>query len=261
MFDFHLHSSLSYDSQASAQDMVAAAQKAGLREICFTEHRDYLHCQPRESTTYRLEDYHRVLDTLEVPGIVIRHGFEIGLTPWNAVEVDADLKARHYDFVMGSVHFINDEDPYMPPYWEGKTVQQAETAYFEEMLQCVQVHDDFDVLGHLTYIGKTPPNPSPRLAPLDSYREIVTEIMKILVAKGKGLEVNTSGVDRCGGYLPEKEYLQLFRELGGEIVTVGSDAHAPDRVGQYTGNACALVQEVFGYVCTFADRKPVFHRI
>ena len=65
MFDFHLHSSLSYDSQASAQDMVAAAQRAGLREICFTEHRDYLHCQPRESTTYRLEDYHRVLDALE----------------------------------------------------------------------------------------------------------------------------------------------------------------------------------------------------
>jgi histidinol-phosphatase (PHP family) len=79
------------------------------------------------------------------------------------------------------------------------------------------------------------------------------------VAKGKGMEVNTSGVDRAGVFLPSAEYLCRFKELGGEIVTVGSDAHDPSRVGQYAPQAVQMVKEVFGYVCTYQKRRPVFH--
>ena len=85
--------------------------------------------------------------------------------------------------------------------------------------------------------------------------------MKVLVHKGKGLEVNTSGMDACGDYLPGLEYLRRFRELGGEIVTVGSDAHHANRVGQYCLDACEMLREIFGYVCTFEERKPQFHRL
>ena len=73
--------------------------------------------------------------------------------------------------------------------------------------------------------------------------------------------MNTSGVDRCGGFLPTKDYFQRFKELGGEIVTVGSDAHTADRVGQYSYQACEIFKDVFGYVCTFEDRKPIFHKL
>ena len=183
------------------------------------------------------------------------------MTPWNADEIKQDLSKRHYDFVLGSIHFIDDADPYFPYFWEGKTVLQAERMYFEEMYKCLKLHDDFDVLGHLTYISKVAAHPSPRRLPLAEYREIVAEIMKILVAKGKGMEVNTSGVDRCGDFLPGAEYLRLFKDLGGTTVTVGSDAHRYDRVGQYTVDACRMVSEIFGYVCTFADRKPIFHKV
>ena len=83
----------------------------------------------------------------------------------------------------------------------------------------------------------------------------------VLVAKGKGMEINTSGVDRCGCFLPEKIHLQRFRELGGEIITLGSDAHDPSRVGQYAKEALDILKDVFGHVCTFENRKPIFHKL
>ena len=75
------------------------------------------------------------------------------------------------------------------------------------------------------------------------------------------MEMNTSGVDRCGGFLPTADYFRRFKELGGEIVTVGSDSHRCDRVGQYTFEACEILRDIFGYVCTFQDRKPIFHKL
>ena len=87
------------------------------------------------------------------------------------------------------------------------------------------------------------------------------EILDTLVRKGKGLEINTSGLDRIGDFFPGREYLRRFRELGGEIVTVGSDAHTLNRVGRQIPEALDVLKEIFGYVCTFEGRKPVFHRL
>ena len=122
-------------------------------------------------------------------------------------------------------------------------------------------HDDFDVMGHLTYISKTRYNPVKRPVDYETCREIIDEIFKTLLRKDKGMEINTSGVDICGVFLPQIEFLRRFKELGGRIVTVGSDAHNAQRVGQYCDRAIEMAREVFGYVCTFEDRKPVFHRM
>lgn len=261
MFDCHMHSTVSYDGHNTPAEMAAAAVAAGLREICFTDHLDYDAFQPREKTAFRAEDYTRAYENLRVPGLTVRFGAEVGLTDWNRQEVSRDLKLRHYDFVLGSIHYVDGLDIYLPPFWQGKTVPEAERRYLETMLECVRLHDDFDVLSHLTYISKARAHPARRRIPLADYREIVDEILKTAADKGKGLEINTSGVDRIGDFLPGEEYLRRFRELGGEIVTVGSDAHSADRVGQYVPRALAMVKEVFGYVCTFADRKPIFHKL
>jgi len=120
---------------------------------------------------------------------------------------------------------------------------------------------DFDVLAHLTYISKTRAHPSPRPVRYEDHREVIDEILRTLVRKGKGLEMNTSGVDRCGDYLPPAAMLRRFRELGGEIVTIGSDAHRADRVGQYSFECCEILKDIFGHVCTFENRQPVFHKL
>ena len=96
------------------------------------------------------------------------------------------------------------------------------------------VPGDYDVLAHLTYIGKAPGNVSGLPVLYANHRALVDEILRVLAKKGKGLELNTSGKDRCGAFLPDEPYFRRFRELGGEIVTIGSDAHTADRVGQYS---------------------------
>lgn len=261
MFDFHMHSTVSFDGHDSATQMLQAAADAGLKEICFTDHIDYFVNVEKQDWVFDTGVYNAAYDGLSHPAVKIRRGMEFGLKPYNAPMLKEDLKRREFDFVLGSVHFVDEKDVYYAEYWDGLTVFQAERRYLEEILACVQVHEDFDVLGHLTYISKCRAHPSPRPVPMDAHREIIDEILRILAQKGKGMEMNTSGVDRCGDFLPYDGYFRRFRELGGEIVTVGSDAHTASRVGQYTSQACEILKNIFGYVCTFENRKPIFHKL
>lgn len=261
MYDYHIHSRVSFDGHDTGLDMAKAALNAGLKEICFTDHLDYdpsgtMGCLAFDTAVYNAE-----YDNLEVPGLTIRRGMEFGMTVDNQALFKEDLQRRPFDFVLGSIHFVDGLDVYYPEYWKGKTIAQAERRYLEATLECVRVHEDFDVLAHLTYIAKTTAHPAPRPISYPEHRELVDEILRTLAAKGKGLELNTSGMDRCGAYLPAREYFLRFKELGGEIITIGSDSHTCSRVGQYAFDACEIFKDIFGYVCTFENRHPVFHKL
>lgn len=261
MFDYHMHTVVSFDGRDRGYQMARAAKKAGLKEICFTDHLDYDPLGKMGVLAFDTAAYNAEYNNLELPGLKIRRGMEFGMTARNRAQFKEDLKRRHFDFVLGSIHFVDDLDVYYPEFWEGKTLFDAERRYLETTLECVKLHDDFDVLAHLTYIAKATANPAPRPVPFAEHREIIDEILKVVASKGKGLEMNTSGVDRCGGFLPTADYFHRFRELGGQIVTVGSDAHGAERVGQYSTEACTILKDIFGYVCTFEDRKPIFHKL
>ena len=261
MFDYHMHSRVSFDGHHTGLAMAQAAVAAGLKEICFTDHLDYDPLGQMGKLDFDTDAYNAEYDHLEIPGLKIRRGAEFGMDIHNLEQFQKDLQRRHFDFVLGSVHFVDDLDVYYEGYWQDKTVFQAERRYLEATLETVRLHNDFDVLAHLTYIGKTKCHPAPRTVPFDEHRELIDEILRVVAAKGKGLEMNSSGVDRCGGFLPTIDYFRRFKELGGKIITIGSDAHTSDRVGQYSFDACNLLKEVFGYVCTFEDRKPIFHKL
>lgn len=261
MFDYHMHSIVSYDGNDTPEMMAQMAVKAGLREICFTDHVDDGPLCTERFNRFTADEYAAAYDSLEVSGVKVRKGLEFGMLPDNQGLLKAYLQKRPFDFVIGSVHYVGRQDIYFSEYWEEKTQQQAELVCMDTTLKCVKAHDDFDVLGHLTYISKARSNPTNRLIPYAWYRELFDEILKTLASKGKGMEINSSGVDRCGDFLPAKEYLQRFKELGGQIITVGSDAHTADRVGQYMDRACQIAQDIFGYVCTFENRKPIFHKL
>ena len=261
MFDYHMHSTVSFDGHDSGLAMAMAAKAAGLKEICFTDHIDHDCDAEGRSMAFDPKVYSAEYDNLEVEGLKIRRGVEYGLKPYNTQTMQKALKLRDFDFVLGSVHFVNEQDIYYKEFWQDKTVEQAVQQFLEETLKCVQHHDDYDVLGHLSYICKARAHPDPKPLYLKDHREIVDEILKILVQKGKGMEINTSGVDRCGDFLPREEFFRRFKELGGEIVTIGSDAHNTQRVGQYAGQACEMMKDIFGYVCTFEGRKPIFHKL
>ena len=262
MFDFHMHSSVSFDSTEEAINMVKAAENLGLKEICFTDHYDFNSEKDGHHDLYTKEQYLAAYNDLTSPSVKIRRGVEFGLTPWNKNELNAYLKMLpQTDFVLGSVHYVGGTDPYFKEFWQGRDFRNAIDSYLEQVLICVQAHDNFDVLGHLTYVCKSAYNPLGKGIAYSEVCDVVDEILRTLVYKGKGIEVNTSGIDRIGEFLPTDEYLKRFRELGGEIVTVGSDAHDATRVGQYNKEAIKLIGEYFPYVCTFKDRTPVFNKI
>ena len=261
MFDYHMHSRVSFDGKSDALDMALVAKERGLKEICFTDHIDREINVEKEIMVFDQQVYKDTYEHLEVPGLKIRKGVEYGLKVGCAGQMRQDLKRYDFDFVLGSVHFVNEVDVYLEPYWAGKNLQEAYREFMEETLRCVQEHENFDVLGHLTFICKGRGNPTKELLYYKDHREILDEILRELARKGKGMEINTSGVDRCGGFLPTADFFRRFKELGGEIVTIGSDSHNAERVGQYSKEACEIMKDIFGYVCTFEKRQPIFHKL
>ena len=261
MFDFHMHSTVSCDGHDAPEKMVAAARAMGLREICFTDHIDDDPVGDSAHLQYTLADYEAGYGSLTDDQVKIRLGMEFGLLVNNQPLLAQRSRERNYDFIIGSVHFADQKDVYYKPYWENRTVLEAEQIYLQTTLECVQAHTEFDVLGHLTFPSKARIHPTHIPIDLETHKDVVAEIFKALIAKDKGIEINTSGRVRCGAYLPSPDYLRLFKDLGGNIVTVGSDAHASDRVGQYCDEACRIVQDIFGHVCTFENRQPIFHKL
>lgn len=261
MFDYHMHSWVSFDSQEDPANIILAAERMGLKEICFTDHIDYFVNVDEQKWVFDQQVYSENYDHLTHPTIKIRRGMEFGIKPDNAHQLAIDAKKREYDFILGSVHFVKEIDVYETRYWADRTVEFAEQEYLQETLKCVQHHSEYDVLGHLTYLSKSKAHPTNQLIKLAEHRDIVEEIFKVIISKGKGIEVNTSGWDRCGDYLPGMDYVRLYKELGGEIITIGSDAHTADRVGQYSHEVAAQLKDIFGYVCTFEQRKPIFHKL
>lgn len=261
MFDFHMHSDVSFDSVCPAQEMLAAAERAGLKEICFTDHMEYGDDIKYPTIVFTPEQYSAAYDGLQSSKLKIRRGVEYGISVDNRDRIAQNLTTRAYDFVLGSIHCVDGMDPYYEEFWAGKTVPEAYRAYLDETLASVRLHEDYDVLGHLTYACKSPYNPTHAPILYEDYREVTQEIMRILVSRGKGMEINTSGVDSAGVFLPSADYLRRFRQLGGEIVTVGSDAHNAARVGQYTHEALDILRDIFGYVCTYEGRRPIFHKL
>ncbi len=261
MFDYHLHSSVSFDSKCDAAKMVKSAEKLGLKEICFTDHYDFNDDIQQHHDIFEIEKYREVYDRLSSDSVTIRRGVEFGLTPWNQKEFDK-LKAQYdFDFVIGSVHYAGGLDPYCEEYWLHNGADKGFEKYLLQTLECVKKHNDFDVLGHINYVCKSVYNPIKKPLRYNDYSDLCDEIMRLLAENGHGMEINTSGVDRVGEFLPSCDYIKRFRELGGEIITVGSDSHDELRIGQYITEALEVAKEIFGYVNTFEKRRIKYNKL
>ena len=259
--DYHLHTSVSFDSSATVDQMIGAAELAGLDEICVTDHFDYNDIPSMPSKRFSIESYRNAYDSTPASRVKLKRGVEAGLTPINTAEIAALSDCYPFDFIIGSVHFVGGYDPYQKEYWQDISVEEGFTKYLNGVLACARVHDSFDVLGHINYACKSPNIPVMKYSSYLDHSDLCDEIMREVIKRGKGIEINTSGVDRVGNFLPSREHIKRFRELGGEIITVGSDAHDPSRVGQYISEATEIAKNIFGYVCTFENRKPIFNKL
>ncbi len=256
--DLHTHSSFSTDSSEPLIEMAKAAAEKGLRTICLTEHLDYDYPGGEfqlDADAYRAE-LMRVREELSGK-VEVLFGVELGIMDYLAPRLNEFVAARDFDFIIGSSHLVDGKDPYYPEYFESLGSKNGILRYFESILANVRAFEDFDVYGHLDYVVRY--SPEKNYEPLD-YREIIDGILKALISKGKGIEVNTAGIASGMGYPhPNAFILRRYRELGGEIVTVGSDAHDRTRVAADFDKAQAALEAAgFARYAVFRQRRAEF---
>jgi len=267
--DCHLHSSFSGDSQSPLEEIILAGINRGLNTMCFTEHNDFDYPDypdfPGEQFLLNADSYLYDLLTLKSKyedKIRLLYGVELGLQPEVLRKNAIFAKNNEFDFIIASSHICHGKDPYYPDFFEGRSDEEAYREYFESILENIKKFSNFDVYGHLDYVvryGKTRDTEYTYA----KYSDILDEILKTLLDKGKGIELNTGGI-KSGmlDFHPCMDILKRYRELGGEIITIGSDAHKPEHVAEHFDRATKVLKDCgFGYYCIFEKRTPEFHKL
>lgn len=262
--DVHMHCGFSNDSESRPEDMVESAIAKGLSVICFTDHYDKDNLDWVDEAIFDVESYFQKMIELQEEyrdQIDIRIGAEIGMQPYLA-EYYQDFMAQHpFDFVIGSVHSVLEHDVALD-FFQKHSDPEGYKIYFEEMLQDVQKIKSYDVLGHLDYIVRYS-NQGSKGFDLNDYMDIIEEILKQVIAHGKGIEMNMSGLKYgLGAPHPQPEIIKRYRELGGEIITVGADGHIPEHIAYDYHLADDILKSCgFKYYTEFKGRKPLFVKI
>lgn len=270
--DSHMHTDFSTDSTAPVRSMLDAAVQKGLKSVCITDHMD-LDFPPQEGEEYPegekpfqfdAEEYFRVLTPLkeEYKGrLEVRIGIELGLQPHLGARYRELLASYPFDLAIGSIHLVRGMDPYYGKLFEGRPDADAYREAFEETLHCIAENEDFDTLGHLDYVVRYGKHQAGEYS-YRAFADEIDEILKKLISMGKGLELNTAGLKYGLGFPnPHPDVLKRYRELGGEIVTIGADAHRPEHVAyEFQKAADILAACGFRYYAEFVKRRPVFQR-
>ncbi len=251
--DHHVHTEFSPDSVSS---LVGYLEK-GHRKLMLTDHIDIGSPDPMFEELIDYDEYFDYVHQLEKKyDAKIKIGVEMGYQPDFLEEVEAFVKKYPFDFVIGSIHFGDGLDFYNGDFFRGKTQQEAYLRYFEVVLDMVKHFDDFDVVGHLDYITRYGDYEN-KWYDYNEYQTIIDEILTILIEKGKGIEINTSGMRKgLNTFHPKREILMRYKQLGGEIITLGSDAHDENDYASYFLEASLLLKECgFNEIVMFEKRK------
>lgn len=263
--DTHMHTSFSQDSTAQMDAMIEQSIAKGLPAVCVTDHIDWDFPEEGIVFDYDVDDYHKKINQMrEQYGsrIEILMGVELGLQPQLGIRYEQLLAGYPFDYAIGSVHLVNNRDPYYPEAFEDMTDQQAYQAYFENTLENVKAFHGFDSLGHLDYIVRYGRNKGEGYSYI-AYAEIIDEILKELIRGEIALEVNTAGLRKKLGFPnPHHDIIRRYRQLGGEMVTIGADAHKPAHIGYDFKCAEEILKQCgFDSYTIFRQRKPAFVKI
>lgn len=262
LWDQHMHCNFSGDSDALPEDMIKAGIAHGLSGICFTDHLDYDY--PEEPNIFLLDfdNYFKVLSDLKekyADKISVNIGIELGLQTQAARQNLAVAEKYPFDFIIGSSHVVNHMDPYYPEFFAGRDEDAAYMEYFESVLENINSGVDFDVYGHIDYVVRYGPNKN-AFYTYEKFKDIIDEILTQLISKGKGIEVNTGGFKYGLGHPnPTEDIIKRYRELGGEIITMGADAHVPEYVAYEFDKTAQIIKKCgFKYYTVFKNRKAEF---
>ena len=276
LMDCHTHTQFSFDSDAPIHDCIMRAERLGLKAFAITDHCECNWWYPREhyGEEPQSEDFDFALDyedsVSEVDFIKGSYsgrtelicGIEMG-QGHHAPEAAANIAAdKRLDFIIGSLHQIRGEwDFYYidySKYSEGDIYDLLER-YFREIYEmCTKV--DFDVLAHLTYCLRYMKQRNGIEPDISRFDDIIAESFRSLAQNGRGIEINTSGLRQgFGDCFPSLKYVKMFRDMGGEILSIGSDAHNAADIGANISEGLETARAAgFRRVAYFKERRPIF---
>ncbi len=268
--DFHLHTAHSADSEAPMESMIESAIAKGLTHMCITEHMDPDFPPSQDipnadfwvvNTDAYLYDLIRCREKY-ASQISISFGIELGLQPSIAKKLAAYAESYDFDFIIGSTHVADDMDPYYCSFFEGRTEEEGYRSYFQTTIDNIKSFSNFDVYGHLDYVVRYGPKMD-RDYSYEKYKDLFDQMLVLLLEKEKGIEINTGGLRKgLREANPCMDVLKRYRQLGGEIITVGSDAHKPKQVAEYFHRAADMLLECgFQYYTIYQNRTPEFIRL
>lgn len=264
--DYHTHSCCSFDSEAPLLEEVDRAVRVGLRELCTTDHCDLIDADGKR--VYDLDwkpiltQYEQVRNTCG-DKLELRLGLELGCAQADPECARKILSGAPLDFVIGSIHNLSLEqggtDFYFIRYQSQQDCYDTLDDYISSMTKLVTLEDCYDVLGHIIYPLRYMKDAEGPPVTLDRYEESLREIFTHAVQAGRGIEVNTYCGRTLGEWLP---VLKLYRACGGEILTVGSDAHVAENIGKGAKEALQLMEEAgFRYQTVYQGRVPQFIKL
>lgn len=267
--DSHMHTSFSTDSDTPVEKMIEGAIAKGLDSICITDHfdMDFPFYEEFGDGAFQFDpnEYMQTLQKFQKEyedKIHIRIGVEIGLQTHLQEFYQNMTESFPFDFVIGSVHLVDGKDPYYRDGFAGMTDRELYRRGFENTLENLQHVTAFDVLGHLDYVVRYGTYKEKEYSQTE-FAEIIDEILKKVIALGKGIELNTAGwkygLPFCN---PRPDVIKRYRELGGEIITIGADGHKPEHIAYDFGKVSDVLKECgFKYYTEFEARKPIFKQL
>ena len=282
--DYHIHCKYSDDSEEDVEKIIETAINKGIGEICFTDHVDYgikldkdvfekidenakkdwIKKIGRIDLNVDYPNYFKEIEELREKykdKITIRQGLEFGMQVHTIKDFQKlfDKYKEKFDFVILSCHQVNDKEFWTNEFQKGKSIDEYNAEYYEEIYRVMSRYSDYSILGHLDHIQRY----NETIYPFEKSREIIVKILKKVIEDNKGIEVNTSSF-RYGlkELTPERDILKLYYELGGKIITIGSDAHKAENVGEHIPYIQEELKKIgFIDICTFDKMKPIFHKL
>ena len=278
--DYHIHTEFSDDSDYAMENVVKDAITMGLDEICFTDHVDYgvkkdwdepgemMYRKggasepekiPLVNVNYPI--YYETFKEMRAQyddKINLKLGLEFGMQAHTIEKYEKLFERFPFDFIILSVHEVEDKEFWTQDFQHGRTQQEYNERYYEELLYLVQNYHNYSVLGHMDMITRYD---NAGVYPFEKLKPILTKILRTVIADGKGIEINTSS-HRYGlsDLTPSRDILKLYQELGGSILTIGSDSHKPEHLGAFLDETKKELKKLgFKEFCTFNKMKPVYH--
>ena len=232
--DYHVHSGFSFDSDETLDNIITKAISLGMKQIAITDHQDFNWPVPGESPSIPVADYFSAIDSARekhAGQIHILKGIELGLMNGTKTQCQNLIASNAFDFVIGSCHIVDNMDPYYTEFWKERKDRAAFELYFHTLLDGLKMFDSIDTLGHMDYIVRYSPNKDTNYSAAD-YTDVIDEILNFIINKNIKLEINTANLAKGFTFPnPHTDIIKRYKELGGEYVTVGSDAHKACDIG------------------------------